>query len=112
MKGELPTSVSDSVLCHVSLSRWCFENKVEANSKARSERCGRLTADVTYKAVEIMNAKIDGTFKPALAAPQSISYCGECHAKGKEADNMKSVMDCTPCHSGNEHLMNKFKDHP
>ena len=95
-----------------ALSRWCFENKVEANSKARSERCGRLTADVTYKAVEIMNAKIDGTFKPALAAPQSVTTCGECHAKGKEADNMKSVMDCTPCHSGNEHLMNKFKDHP
>ena len=57
VKGDLPTSVADSVLCHVSLSRWCFENKVEANSKARSERCGRLTADVTYKAVEIMNAK-------------------------------------------------------
>ena len=112
VKGDLPTSVADSVLCHVSLSRWCFENKVEANSKARSERCGRLTADVTYKAVEIMNAKIDGTFKPALAAPQSVTTCGECHAKGKEADNMKSVMDCTPCHSGNEHLMNKFKDHP
>ena len=110
VKGDLPTSVADSVLCHVSLSRWCFENKVEANSKARSERCGRLTADVTYKAVEIMNAKIDGTFKPALAAPQSVTTCGECHAK--EADNMKSVMDCTPCHSGNEHLMNKFKDHP
>ena len=51
VKGDLPTSVADSVLCHVSLSRWCFENKVEANSKARSERCGRLTADVTYKAV-------------------------------------------------------------
>ena len=97
VKGDLPTSVADSVLCHVSLSRWCFENKVEANSKARSERCGRLTA---------------GTFKPALAAPQSVTTCGECHAKGKEADNMKSVMDCTPCHSGNEHLMNKFKDHP
>ena len=112
VKGDLPTSVADSVLCHVSLSRWCFENKVEANSKARSERCGRLTADVTYKAVEIMNAKIDGTFKPALATPQSVTTCGECHAKGKEADNMKSVMDCTPCHSGNEHLMNKFKDHP
>ena len=56
-----------------------------------------------------MNAKIDGTFKPALAAPQSVTTCGECHAKGKEADNMKSVMDCTPCHSGNEHLMNKLK---
>ena len=85
---------------------------MEATYKARRERCVRLTADATYKAVEIMNAKIDGTFKPALAAPQSISYCGECHAKGKEADNMKSVMDCTPCHSGNEHLMDKFKDHP
>ena len=95
--GEFSHRVADLQHRHVSLSRWCFENKVEANSKARSERCGRLTADVTYKAVEIMNAKIDGTFKPALAAPQSVTTCGECHAKGKEADNMKSVMDCTPC---------------
>lgn len=112
MKGDLPTSAVDSVLCHVSLSQWCFENKAEANFKARSERYGYLIADVVYKVIEIMNAKIDGTFKPALAAPQSAVTCGEYHVKDKEADNTKSVVDCTSCHSGNEYLMNKFKDHP
>ena len=47
------------------------------------------------------------------ALNKAVKYVlGAPKAKGKEADNMKSVMDCTPCHSGNEHLMNKFKDHP
>ena len=112
VNGVLPTSFPAPLLSPVLRTRWFLKKRVEPHSRPAGDRSGRLTADVTYKAVEIMNAKIDGTFKPALAAPQSISYCGECHAKGKEADNMKSVMDCTPCHSGNEHLMDKFKDHP
>ena len=58
-KGALPAGVSDSVLCHISVSKWCYENKIEASSKQRSERCGRLTADVCRKAIEIMNAKIE-----------------------------------------------------
>ncbi len=112
VKGKLPTNVANSVLCHVSLSRWCFESKLEASSKDRKERCGRITADATYQAVKIMNAKIDNAFTPVVAKQESVKYCTDCHSKGNEADNMKSVMDCTPCHSGNEHLANKFENHP
>lgn len=114
-KGDLPQSVSDSVLCHISVSKWCYTNKIEAESKQRSERCGRLTADVAARAVEIMNAKIDAgkDYKGVFPVQKSVSYCGECHqTKGNDANWAKGVMDCTPCHSGAKGTMNKFKDHP
>lgn len=114
VKGDIPSNASGSVLCHVSVSRWCFTHKKAESSKDRNERCARLTADVCTKAIEIINAKIEGgkDWKGALKKQESVKYCTECHAKGKDADNMKGKMDCTPCHSGSEHTQNKFKDHP
>jgi len=108
----IPTNVAGSVLCHVSVSKWSYETGIDANSKVRSERCGRLTADVAMKAIEIMNAKIDGTFKGAFAKQDSVAYCGDCHGKGKESPLLKGKQDCTPCHSGTDHTQNKFKNHP
>ncbi|WP_300154527.1 C-GCAxxG-C-C family protein [Solidesulfovibrio sp.] len=111
VKGELPTSKSDSVLCHISVSRWCYTSKLAQSSKERSERCSRITADVTAKGIAILNAKIDGAFKPE-GKSEAVAYCGECHDKGKAADNAKGLMDCRPCHSGSEHTQNKFQNHP
>lgn len=113
--GPIPNNVSDSVLCHLSVSKWCFQNKIEATSKKRSERCGRLTADVARKAIEILNAKIDQgkDFKGTIPMQKSVAYCGECHmTKGNEANWGKGIMDCTPCHSGGPAVSDKFKNHP
>ncbi|HJA79756.1 C-GCAxxG-C-C family protein [uncultured Desulfovibrio sp.] len=115
VKGELPQSASQSVLCHISVSKWCFANKIEATSKKRNERCGRLTADVAAKAVEIYNAKIDQgkNFKGTFAKQEAVETCGACHqTKGNEANWAKGVMDCTPCHNGSDALTNKFEGHP
>ena len=115
VKGDLPQNASGSVLCHISVSKWCATNKIEATSKARSERCGRLTADVAYKAVEIFNAKIEQgkNYKGTFAVQPAVSGCGECHqTKGNDANWAKGVMDCTPCHNGAEPLQNKFENHP
>ena len=115
VKGNLHQNASGSVLCHISVSKWCYASQTEATSKARNERCGRLTADVCRKAVEILNAKIDQgkDFKGVFAKQDSVKACGECHqTKGNEANWAKGVMDCTPCHDGRSALMNKFKDHP
>ena len=114
-KGALPAGVSDSVLCHISVSKWWDENKIEASSKQRSERCGRLTADVCRKAIEIMNAKIEQgkNYKGTFPIRKAVAGCGECHmTKGNEANWSKGVMDCTPCHSGGKAVADKFKDHP
>lgn len=115
LKGALPSSVSDSVLCHISVSKWCYANKQDAAGKPRSERCGRLTADVSRKAVEILNAKLEqgAAFKGTFPMQASVTGCGECHrTKGNEADWAKGVMDCTPCHSGGKAVADKFRDHP
>ena len=114
VKGDIPSNPSGSVLCHISVSKWCYNTKLPASGKERSERCGRITADVSRKAVEIFNAKIDAgkDWKGAAGKPEALRYCGECHTKGGESDIAKGIMDCTPCHSGSEHTMNKFKDHP
>ena len=115
VKGNLHQNASGSVLCHISVSKWCYASQTEATSKARNERCGRLTADVCRKAVEILNAKIEQgkDFKGVFAKQDAVKACGECHqTKGNEANWAKGVMDCTPCHDGRSALMNKFKDHP
>ena len=114
VKGALPQSVSGSVLCHVSVAKWCYTNKMEHSGKERSERCGRITADVTAKAIEILNAKMAAgkDYKGAFAKQKAVSYCGECHSKGKSSDIQKGNMDCTSCHSGSKATQNKFKDHP
>lgn len=109
--GPLPTSRSDSVLCHVSVSRWCFTSKIAEGSKTRNERCARVTADVAQKGIAILNAKIDGAFAPA-GKSESVAYCGECHGRGKTADDTKGLMDCKPCHGGSEHVQDKFQNHP
>ena len=113
-KGVLPTSVAHSVLCHVSVSTWCKSTNNKANSKERSERCGRITADVCAKAIEILNAKIEAgkDWKGALAKQESVVGCTSCHGKEKMSDMQKGNMDCTPCHSGSDAMKNKFQNHP
>lgn len=116
LQGKLPTSVSESVLCHISVSRWAYSSGLPAQSKERSERCARITADTARKTVEIMNAKIKGTFKPAFAKSDVAKSCTtpDCHGGSKDYGSpiLKGKMDCTPCHTGSEHVQNKGVNHP
>ena len=114
-KGHLPATAVGSILCHISVSKWCYANKFEATSTERSERCGRITADVAFKAVVILNAKIDAgkKFSGSLPAQDSLTACGACHSTpGEETNWSKTRMDCTPCHSGSPAVQNKFENHP
>lgn len=106
---DVKRTVTTSVLCHVALSRWSYETGNKINSKERSERCSRVVADVTKKALEILNATIDEEAPPA-AFSRAQQHCSECHSKGKGADCSRSKMDCDSCHQGT--LSNKFFRHP
>lgn len=114
VKGEIPTSVSNSVLCHVSVSRWATTTGLAANSKERSERCGRITADVCAKTIEILEAKLaaGANYKGTLPKQESVSGCTSCHTKGGMSDTQKGNMSCDSCHSGSKALQNKFENHP
>jgi hypothetical protein len=103
-----PSTVADSTLCHVSVSRWCYKTGNEMHSQERSERCARVTADVAKKAAEILNEKISG--KAILSKPSNHAVtCNHCHDKGKVSDIAKGKMDCGTCHDG--HLVGKFQPH-
>ncbi|CAG0940323.1 Split-Soret cytochrome c [Anaerolineae bacterium] len=95
------TSVSDSVLCHPSVTLWCDAAKVKSETPQRSERCGRLTADVAARAVQILNDYADGKFKSSYVANQSVQTCGVCHTKGGIVENVRTQMDCVQCHTPN-----------
>ncbi len=106
---DVKRTVTRSVLCHAALSRWSYETGHKVNSKECRERCSRVAADVTQKAVEMLNAKIDKHDSPASLS-NAQQHCSECHSKGKDADCSRSKMDCGFCHQGT--LSNKFVYHP
>ncbi|WP_457569277.1 C-GCAxxG-C-C family protein [Desulfurobacterium sp.] len=81
-KGAFAASIATSPLCHVSVMKWIEKTGFAYDSKARSERCARLTADVAKKTVELLNAYHKGTFKP-VSAPGIY----------------KTKMDCMTCHN-------------
>ncbi|MGV8039066.1 MAG: C-GCAxxG-C-C family protein [Thermoanaerobaculaceae bacterium] len=92
------TSVSGSVLCHVSLTRWANASGKKMASPERAERCGALAASVARKAVLLLNAQ--GAAGPSAAAPeQATAACLSCHGtRGVECD-ASGRMRCAPCHS-------------
>jgi len=115
LKGKLAASVSDSVLCHISVGRWSHASNLPALSKERSERCARITADVAVKVTELMAAKIGGTFKNVLAPSDTAKHCFTCHGddpKQFSSPNLKGKMDCRPCHTGSQAVADKMKNHP
>ncbi len=98
----LPQSVSESVLCHTSVSLWCVRSGYASGSKERSERCGRLTGDVAAAAVEFMNAHLRGEAPEAITFTQMTTECRGCHYKGKDFEEgqfTRGYMQCESCHT-------------
>jgi hypothetical protein len=88
VKGEIPKTVSDSPLCHISVGKWMKAAKKELGSPERKDRCARLTASVAYHLVELLNDWKDGKYKTMGAIPAK-SY------------NIQSQHNCTDCHGSN-----------
>jgi hypothetical protein len=96
--GVLTSSVSNSPLCHASVTKWCDAAGKAANSPDRAERCARLVADVAKKTVELLNNVADGTFQATYAAPQDVIDCLACHGTSGDVNNVITQMDCADCH--------------
>jgi len=99
----LARSVSQSVLCHVSVHRWCEAADSEVESDQMKERCRRLTADVAAKTVNLLNRSLQDTVSFAGLAPE-VKSCIACHGKDDQADAF-GTMRCNACHQ-------LPKDHP
>jgi hypothetical protein len=96
---EVAKSVSDSVLCHVSVSRWCKASGHKAYTKEQKERCKRLTVDVAKKTVEILNTHFASRFSAALKHNEKTQQCMSCHTKGSDLQDTRGRMDCDSCHT-------------
>lgn len=95
---EMPKSVSNSVLCHASVSSWCKVSGHRAFSKEHIERCARLTADTAKMTVQILNRNLQDQFAATHALSPETKSCNSCHARGGELENSLGEMSCSACH--------------
>ena len=107
--AEMEQSVAESVLCHISVSRWRAESDAEVESPRRKDRCKRLTADGVKKTVEMLNARYhalaDGSACPVTQALEPAASCIVCHAPEGSRPDANVRMNCTVCHDdlGDDH---------
>jgi len=94
-----PTAISASTLCHASNTRWAQVSGYRVKSKERSERCRRLTADVTAKLVAIMNQLADNNYTTDSIADETTRTCISCHDKQGKVGNTSCKMNCNSCHT-------------
>lgn len=83
--AEIPTTTSNSPLCHVSVGKWMKAADKELSSPERKDRCARVTASMAYRVVELLNEWKDGKYVTFGEVPSAIygitaqQNCAECH---------------------------------
>lgn len=100
--GEIEPSISDSPLCHISVSRWIQASGSEVESPRRKERCKRLVGDGVIKTVELLNryflSRREGTDCPFAAPNEPAASCMECHSPKGRSPDVNARMNCSVCH--------------
>ena len=94
----LAQNACDSVLCHVSVSKWCEASGVGVADAKRKERCARVSGDVAAKGAELLNAHYGAGFTAAYVPPESIATCMACHSSEGAKKNVASKSECQQCH--------------
>lgn len=85
ISAEIPLTVSNSPLCHVSVGRWMKAANKELKSPERRHRCAAVTASVAYRLVELLNVWHDKKYETKGEMPasnfgiQTQYNCGDCH---------------------------------
>jgi len=90
---ELPQTVADSTLCHVSVSKFMSESGFAKSSDERKKRCAGVTADVVKFTVELLNAAADGSFEAKYGPAPIVDECISCHS-----GDVQGQEDCSSCH--------------
>lgn len=100
-KYDIVASVSNSPLCHASVTEWCNKAGFNAYSPQRAERCGWLSASVAQYAVEMLNSQADNTFKRVRTTPADVTTCLACHGQKGSVQNVHvaEASSCTLCHT-------------
>jgi hypothetical protein len=98
---NIAKSISDSPLCHISVTKWCNVAGYKALSPERAERCAWVTASTVYYTVGLLNKAYDNAFTATYAVPASVTGCLSCHGKGGAFENVHTskAPDCEECHT-------------
>ncbi len=92
----VPTTVANSTLCHVSVTKWLMETGEDAKSPLKKMRCGGLTADVVAKTIEMLDKHFAGNFDREFMPAAVVGECKTCH--GSEPIMVTGKESCTNCH--------------
>ncbi|MFH7319377.1 C-GCAxxG-C-C family (seleno)protein [Desulfurivibrio sp. D14AmB] len=88
ISAEIPTTISNSPLCHVSVGRWMKATGKHLGSDERRDRCARVTASVAHQTVTLLNQWHDGKYRTKGTIPAA-SY------------GIQTQHNCTSCHGSN-----------
>ena len=100
-------AVSDSPLCHVSVSKWLTAAGANLDTafggkNVKKDRCAKVTADTAAYTAYLLNEKLAGRLPAAWAKPAAMAGCYDCHDAGGLSTSRKDSqvkMDCAPCHT-------------
>ena len=87
--AELPKTISNSPLCHISVGKWMKAANKPIGSAERKDRCARVAASTAYHLVELLNEWKDGKYV-AKATHMPVKDFG-----------ITSQMNCMECHGSN-----------
>ncbi len=91
--------IPQSHLCHASRSQWSQHNGVPAAGPDLSARCGRLTADVAGRAVDMLTTYLQTTAYTAAPLDATSARCVSCHTPATTNHPVAAGMRCDSCHS-------------
>ncbi len=83
---KLPTTTSESPLCHISVGKWMKAANKSLKSPERKDRCARVAASTAYKLVELLNQWKEGGYEV-----DSEFSCSK-------ENGITGQFNCTECH--------------
>lgn len=101
--SSLPQTDAQSVLCHISATRWSKIADYEINSPQKKERCKRLTCDLVLKTIKLLDryfASLSDEIKCVFRSTpdEETSNCLKCHSDSGDQKDVTAQMNCSNCH--------------
>jgi len=99
--------VSNSPLCHISISKWAYEAGVLISKKhedgrgLKADRCGKITADMAAFTAGLINDALAGVSPPDQPESELTAHCNTCHNTSASSvfPSQQGKMDCAGCHT-------------
>jgi hypothetical protein len=95
---DVTPSVSDSILCHVAVAKWCQVTGCDVKCAERRERCRRASVDGVIRVVDLLNRNAADPGVECLSLASETTNCLQCHGP-RELNNATGRMNCASCHS-------------